>query len=173
MRKIWTFSVCWLTLAAAGCMVPTDKKDVKVVGETPPSPVDHADVIFVRTAQGVLRLDDRPGPDGIAVQVHFYLHDPSKPLPVTVSGKLELLLFEGRVSGVDLRTIKPFYTWVFSGPRLMDLAVKAREGWGYSFRLRWGPRPPSGKIVTLVARYEAPDGRAVYSKPMFVMIRPV
>ena len=58
MRRTLTFWMCLLPLAAAGCMVPTDKKDVKVVGRTPPSPQDHADVIHVRMAQAMLRLDE-------------------------------------------------------------------------------------------------------------------
>lgn len=156
-----------LLAAAAGCHNPGRVK----VHNWPPRPVDNFDEIVVRlTPPAPVNWDDRPGPDGLQVQINFFQID--RPLSVTVKGSLEMSLYEGRVQAAQLASAKPIHTWPYSGVELAGFAGKSAFGWGYAMRLAWHDRPPAGKIATLVARYRSRDGNVKASSPLYVPLGP-
>ena len=157
----------WLLSAAPGCQ---DTGRVKV-HNWPPRPVDRVDEIVLRlTPPAPVNWDDRPGHDGLQVQVNFFQID--EPLSVTVKGSLDLALYEGRVRPEDLAAAKPIHTWPFSGAQLAGLAGKSAVGWGYAMRLPWGSRSPAGTTATLTARYRSADGNVKAAKSLYVPLGP-
>ena len=138
---------------AAGCV---QKKNV--VTKRPPRPVDQVDRVVLPT-QDPVDWDGRPGPDGLAVQVYFFLRPPATALPVTVTGRLELDLYEGEPA--DNTNPQPLLSWSFSAAELQAYRARAAPGWGYALRLGWGDRPPKASFITLTARYLPPEGKGM------------
>ncbi len=137
----------------------------------PPRPVDHFDEIVLRlTPPAPVNWDDRPGADGLQVQMNFFLID--RPLSVTVKGSLTLDLYQGRVEASQLDSAEPLHNWTYDGAQLATHAGKSAFGWGYAMRLAWHARPPAGKIATLVARYRSRDGNVKASSPLYVPLGP-
>jgi len=156
-----------LLLQIAGCHRTGRVK----VHDWPPRPVDHFDEIVLRlTPPAPVNWDDRPGADGVQVQMNFFQVD--KPLSVTVKGSLELALYEGRIKAAHLASARPLHTRTYSGSKLAGFAGKSAFGWGYAMRLAWHDRPPTGKIATLVARYRSRDGNVKASSPLYVPLGP-
>lgn len=156
-----------LASAAGGCQNPGRVN----VGNRPPRPVDRVDEIVLRlTPPAPVNWDDKPGPDGLQVQINFFRID--EPLSVTVKGSIDLALYEGHVRPEDLASAKPLHTWPFSGVQLAGLAGKSAVGWGYAMRLPWGDRPPSGATATLAARYRSADGNIKACQPLYVPLGP-
>ena len=152
-----------LASAVTGCQNPGRV----TVHNWPPRPVDRVDEIVLRlTPPAPVNWDDRPGPDGLQVQVNFFQVD--EPLSVTVKGSLDLALYEGHVRPEDLAAAKPIHTWPFSGVQLAGLAGKSAVGWGYAMRLPWGSKPPAGTTATLAARYRSADGNVKAAQPLYV-----
>jgi len=157
----------WLLSAAPGCQ---DTGRVKVQN-WPPRPVDRVDEIVLRlTPPAPVNWDDRPGPDGLQVQVNFFQID--EPLSVTVKGSLELALYEGHVGPENLAVAKPIHTWPYSRVQLAAQAGKSAVGWGYAMRLAWNDSPPAGTTATLTARYRSADGNVKAAKPLYVPLGP-
>ena len=156
-----------LIATAAGCI---QKKNV--VTKRPPRPVDQVDRIVLPT-QDPMNWDGRPGPDGLAVQVYFFLRPPATALPVTVTGTLHLALYEGQPAADDPQA-QPLLTWKFTAEELKACLARAAPGWGYVLRLGWGDRPPKASFVTLTARYLPPEGRGlpVSAKPTTIPTGP-
>lgn len=162
-----TVILAGLLSAVVGCQNPGQVK----VHNWPPRPVDHFDEIVVRlTPPAPVNWDDRPGADGLQVQINFFQID--RPLSVTVKGSLELELYQGRVQAAQLASAKPIQAWAYSGVKLAGFAGKSAFGWGYAMRLAWGDRPPAGKVATLIARYRSLDGNVKTSSPLYVPLGP-
>jgi hypothetical protein len=156
-----------LASAVASCRNPGRVK----VHDWPPRPVDRVDEIVLRlTPPAPVNWDDRPGPDGLQVQINFFRID--EPLSVTVKGSLDLALYEGHVRPENLAAAKPIHTWPFSGAQLASQAGKSAVGWGYAIRLPWGDRPPAGATATLTARYRSADGNVKAAQPLYVPLGP-
>ena len=154
-----------LLLAAAGC----GNLGQAGLGSFTPWPVGDVDAIVVRlTPPTAMNWDNHPAPDGFQAQVHLFQlkHD----LPVTVKGTLEFLLYEGRIAANDAAGRQPLRTWQFTPERLRDCLGRSIVGWGYAMRLGWGRQVPAASSVTLLARYQPPDGQATYSAPLSVPI---
>ncbi len=157
----------WLLSAALGCQDPGRVR----VHNWPPRPVDRVDEIMLRlTPPAPVNWDDKPGADGLQVQINFFQVD--EPLSVTVKGSLDLALYEGHIQPEDIAAAKPLHTWPFSGVQLAGLAGKSAVGWGYAMRLPWGARPPAGVTATLAARYRSGGGNVMTSKPLYVPLGP-
>jgi hypothetical protein len=151
---------------AGGCL-----RDEKLaISPQPPPPVARPDGIHVLLTPVPINWDDRPGPDGFALDVYFSHND--QDLSVTVSGPLEFMLYEGRLPAGGLAEAKPFCAWAFSPVRLRRHLKTGPPGWGYAMRLGWGDRMPKSSAVTLIARYRPPDGPALLSRPLLVAMRP-
>ena len=144
-------------LSAAGCNGTIE----------PPRPVQRIDVIHLRIGPPASR-DDEPGPDGIEVQVSFYRLDEAP--PKMVLGELDLMMYEGRVSGAALIKTKPLKTWAFTGDQLTNYVIRPLGLWGYGMTLLWGRQRPGSPTITFVARYRAEGAETVYSKPSLISL---
>jgi hypothetical protein len=151
-----------LASSVAGCQDPGRVK----VQNWPPRTVANIDMIWLRlTPPAPVNWDDKPGSDGLQVQVNFFQID--EQLSVTVKGSLEFALYEGYVRPENLAAARPVHTWPFSGVQLASFCGKSAAGWGYAMRLPWGDKPPAGSIATLIARYTSPDGNVKVSDPLY------
>ncbi|MFP4104933.1 MAG: hypothetical protein ACLFVU_02490 [Phycisphaerae bacterium] len=130
----------------------------------PPKPESRINQILLQSRATPVNLDEQEGPDGFAVRVFFFRAN--KPEPVTVSGTLEVLLFEGDVSESQVEQAPVYHKWTFPGSRLGRYLIKNVVGWGYSMQLDWGEKMPRTKAITLVARYYPPGGTPVASRPV-------
>jgi hypothetical protein len=136
-----------------------------------PRPVDKIDVIGLRlTPPAPVNWDERPGADGLQMQVNFFRQDEA--LSVTVRGSLELTLYEGKLRPEQLAAARPLRTWRFEGAELSTYCGKSAFGWGYAMRLPWGASPPPGANATLGSRYTSPGGRVVAGRPIIVPLGP-
>jgi hypothetical protein len=152
---------------AGGCGEPGPTK----VSAEPPRPVEHVDQITLSLSPPTpVNWDDRPGPDGVQVKVYFFRVD--QPLPVTVGGTLEFLLYEGRIERGGFEGVEPFRVWRFGPEALPSYLGRGLVGWSYAMRLGWGANPPAARSLTLRARYLPPDGPAKDAAPMHVAMRP-
>lgn len=123
----------------------------------PPKPVGPVDAIELRASASAIDWDGQPGADGLQVQVGFYRNTPNGYAEmVTVSGTLELQMFEGRVPNGKIRQSHPLHTWSFSGQQLPPHAARNIVGWGYVLRLPFPEAATPAGQITLVARYLAP-----------------
>jgi hypothetical protein len=149
--------------AAGGCGAPA----ARPAGARPPDPVAQAGAITLFSGLSAVNMDERPGPDGLVVEL--FLHRPDGNT-VLVTGRVELLLFAGPVPAERLTQTAPLITWGFDAPELRGYTIRKMGLWGYRLPLRWGPNVPEAESVTLVARYLPPSGRPVYSAPTAVSL---
>lgn len=132
----------------------------------PPRPVRQIDRIDLYSLPAAVNMDDIPGPDGLKVRV--FLFQLAEPAPVTVTGTLEFLLYDGKVPPARLAEARPIHLWSFQQGELARYLTRSMIGWGYSMPLAWGPDAPTAPIVTLAARYMPPAGKPLYSAPIFI-----
>lgn len=109
-----------------------------------------------------LNLDGNPGPDGIGVRI--YASPPGKAEGVAVrSGRIEIWIWDGVVTNPGSHQ-KTLHVWSFGSADLEPFAGSTTTlGVGYQLALGWGTNRPSGKVVTVQARYHAPNGQALSS----------
>jgi hypothetical protein len=150
-----------LALLAAGCEEPN------VSAGGPVEPVVQVDKIDLWAAPYALEMDNRPGPDGVLLNVNFY--QVAQPKAVPVRGTLEFLLYDGGLTAGQLLGRVPVDSWSFEGDQLESQAQRTYVGYGYRFPLQWAQRP-TRDIVTVVARYTQSDGRTVLSDPVSIPI---
>ncbi|MCD6364533.1 MAG: hypothetical protein J7M14_01530 [Planctomycetes bacterium] len=132
-------------------------------GHGPPRPVAAVDGIEMRVNPIALNWDGLSGADGLLTTISLYRKTPMR--AVTVSGTLELLLFEGAVAPGYIEKAQPIETWSFSSEQLAEHVVRDMVGWSYVLRLGWTGARPQASSVTLVARYRPPGGQWIYSAP--------
>ncbi len=156
-------AVC-ASLHLCGCVQPPDRPK-------PPPPVAEVHEITMISEQAPAYLDSQPGPDGVRVQVLMFRVD--KTQPNTVSGTLDMIVYNGSYSASELGKVEPWHVWTMSGDELRRYIFRLYSLWGYTFTLTWGDTPPSGgpqRRITLRARYTSPGGVEIYSEPTFVQM---
>lgn len=122
----------------------------------------------VITVPVALDLDGRPGADGVAVKL--YANDAKNPKATRIrGGTLELLMFDGSFFG-RTNVPPPLRTFRFSSAELRAREFKSNIGFGYEFSLLWSTNRPTQRIMSIAARYTAPDGRIVTSRPSSVTV---
>ena len=159
-------AVCLLALAGAGagCLRP---KPAVTALPAPPEPVLAVDHMDLQASPVASNWDNRPGPDGLVVRVFFYRIDPKtgQTGTVTVSGSLQFLLYEGKVSPQEASAAQPFQVWAFLPEQLPVFLGRSLGLWGYQMQLAWADHVPRSDSVTLVARYQPPEGPPMFSMP--------
>ncbi len=115
-----------------------------------------------------LDLDGRPGLDGFSIKVFGNTTSNPKPVPIR-AGTLEVVMFDGSIYGLT-NLPPPLKIWSFSGAELRQHEFTARIGTGYEFLLAWGTNVPTRRMITVGARYTAPDGRIMTSSPSSVTV---
>ncbi len=140
----------------------------------PPEPVAEIDHIDLMAPPVAMNLDSAPGLDGVVVQVFTYQlnEDPEQ----LVSGTMELMLY-AHAGPADMETVRklvtepPFRKWAYKADQLPRHRFRHALGlWGYRFTLDWGENAPETKRVLVIARYESPSGKVLYSKPTHVAL---
>ena len=111
-----------------------------------------------------------PNRGGFKAAVWFFVNDQAA--PVLVSGRVEILMFDGIVSPDALPTPEPLHVWSFPGDKLGQFAGRLPlVGWGYNFGLlEWGSDTPTQNRVTVIVRYTG-GPKPVYSSPQTVIVR--
>jgi hypothetical protein len=128
-------------------------------------PVAFLNVI---TAPVALNMDNAPGPDGFSVRV--FATDPTHPKPVRIQdGQLEVIMFDGTFYG-RTNVPPPLRVWTFPAMDLRQYEFTARIGTGYNFNLLWGTNVPTKRMISIAARYTAPDNHVVTSRPSSVAV---
>jgi hypothetical protein len=140
----------------AGCKSATFGTEVSIV---------QLNLITVPVA---LDLDGRPGPDGISIRVYASAKDSPKQVAIR-KGTLEVLMFDGPFQrrGPPPPLLKQFQ---FTAEELRRAEFTAEIGKGYQLSLAWGANIPSQRVMSVAARYTAPDGRVATSRPSSVTV---
>jgi len=158
-----------LLLAAGGC-----GEAVGGGGYPPGAPerVQAVDEIMLMTSPLVVSFDGALQPNGFTAGVWFFDNSRGAMTPPTlVRGGVEILMYDGIVPAGALRSARPLHVWEFPGDQLSQHVGKhIRNGWGYSFQLRWGGDVPTQDRITVVARYLG-GPRPVESAPSSVIVR--
>ena len=127
--------------------------------------------LHLLTMPVALNLDGAPGPDGVAVKLFANVGNAAKPAPIR-SGEVEILLFDGLLTGNQSPLPQPAYSWKFSAKELRSFETQAMVGTGYQITLRWGKFQPKSDRVTVIARHPIGDGRYLYSTPGVIACSP-
>jgi len=152
-----------LPAVVSGCVDPNGSASL---ARSSAGSVADVDNVTVMSMPAAVNLDDAPEADGVRLQV--LLFQLAKPQPVKVAGTLRFLLYEKRISPDEVRTRKPSLVWTYSGQKLARHVSKTRVGWGYAMELRWGSRRPTSRLVSVVAEYQSPRGKSIYSRPVTI-----
>ncbi len=116
-----------------------------------------------------VNLDDQPGADGVVVRLFAANRSLPRALPIR-SGSLEVSAYEGTPSSAALPV--PFQVWTYSPQELARREVSTTLGLGYNLLLSWVPRVLSSDRVTIIVRYQGPDGATVTSAPNSITASP-
>ncbi|MFM8879791.1 MAG: hypothetical protein ACKOKG_11780 [Verrucomicrobiota bacterium] len=127
--------------------------------------------LHLLTMPVALNLDGAPGPDGVAVKLFANVGNAAKPAPIR-SGEVEILLFDGLLTGNQSPLPQPAYSWKFTTKELRSFETQAMVGTGYQITLRWGKFQPKSDRVTVIARHPIGDGRYLYSTPGVIACSP-
>ena len=127
------------------------------------------DEINLVTMPVPINLESLPGIDGVVVKIYAVDYKLPRTQPIN-AGTLEVLMYDGLVRGSADETNQCRHRWTFPAADLAGYASTTTIGVGYSFRLGWGKDHPQQDKITLVARYQPPQGKPVYSSPSYVPI---
>jgi hypothetical protein len=118
-----------------------------------------------------VNMDSRPGADGFSVRVYASGTKEARGLVVR-NGTLEILLFDGAFQAGEVPSQPPLRVWPFTADQLEPLASRNRLGVGYEFTLAWAGSPPTGKRITVYARYipAGSNSRAILSGPASISV---
>jgi len=152
-----------LTLLLAGCATSRDPKQPTA---KEPFPID---ALVLLSAPAAVDVDGNPGPDGIAVRIFGTSQAKTRALAFE-TGALEVLMFDGIINEQTPASAKPLHAWTNTIAELKPLAVKTALGVSYPLTLLWGKDRPTQDVITIAARYIAPNGRAIYSAPSTIPV---
>ena len=165
MKKLWFL----LLLAVGGCGGAAGDG-----GYPPEAPgrVQAADAVMLITSPSAVSFDGALQPNGFTAGVWCFDNSLGAMSPPTlVRGGIEIVMYDGAVSVGEISSATPLHVWKFPGDQLSQHVGKhIRNGWGYSFQLRWGGDVPTQDRITVVARYLG-GPRPVESAPSSVIVR--
>jgi hypothetical protein len=172
MAPRWSLLPVLAALAAlgiAGCATTGTGAGTLGLGKTPRA--SGIQELHLLTMPVALNLDGSPGPDGVAVKLFANVGSAAKPAPIR-SGEIEILLFDGLLSGGSAVLPQPSHAWRFTAAELRGFETQAMVGTGYQLTLRWGAFRPKNDRVTLIARHPVGEGRYLYSTPGVIACAP-
>jgi len=125
----------------------------KSTGTRPPDDGRKRNLTMVMSVPvRVASWDADPGPDGLRLQISFYVPQSSR--AVRPDGVLEVRLWPGDLSQTSTAPGKPMHLWQFPPHRLKLYERTTAVGPAYAMKLGWGKDvPPAGK-ATVVLRFE-------------------
>lgn len=124
-------------------------------------PVDELHLLAIPVA---LNFDQVPGVDGFAVKVYAGSSQVPKSVRIT-DGRLEILMFDGVLSGTDFAATPPLRIWTYPAAALKKFEIVTSIGTGYQLTPQWGEARPTRDKITVVARYTSAAGATIYSAP--------
>lgn len=116
-----------------------------------------------------LNLDGRPGPDTLGLRIYASAAGAARGIPIQ-KGQLEVLMFDGTVSGSALRDGAPLKLWTLEPGALKALTSETSLGTGYQLALAWGEQRPQAPVVTVIARLRVPGRPDLYSSPSTISV---
>ncbi len=164
-RLAWILALAALT--TAGCAGASGR--FRSSGSAPPV-FDRIDRLSLMAAV-LSDATGSPGADGVSVRLTMYKTDKGRLLTGSADGNVEFLVYEGSVGQSHLAAAVPFHTWTVAPEQMRQFRARSYGLWCYELSLRWPPPGPSGVVVTIIARYRAPNGTYVYSEPVAVRNR--
>ncbi len=155
---------------AAGCASPGARGGPAGV----PRPVHAPDAINVQlTPPAPVNWNDEPGPDGLQVRVFMFCVGPRGEVEaVPVAGTFVFTLYGGAVKTEGLAEAEPLQAWTYGPEQLPGHLGQSYVGWGYAFSLGWGKEMPQTDRITLLARYDPPQGPPLVATPLSIVMRP-
>ncbi|MGA2656660.1 MAG: hypothetical protein ABSH34_03975 [Verrucomicrobiota bacterium] len=136
-----------------------------------PSSGSRIDELNLVTMPVAVNLESKLGMNGIQAKVYAVDYQRPKTQPIK-DGTLEILMFEGLVGESFDQTNRCRHLWSFPARDLATSAVTTTVGTGYAFPLAWGKDRPRADKITVVARYQPPQGPMIYSAPSYISIPP-
>ena len=166
MKKLAILAILVCGAALAGC-----DGSGRGSGLRPPPPTVDVQGFTLSSSPTALNWDEDPAPDGVITRVQFFQLGPNDQVrSVPVKGTLEFLLYEGRVAQADLAKVTPSNVWTYQANDLPTYLGKQMGMWAYQMQLDWRTRPPKSTVVTLIARWQPPNGEWQYSEPTLVAV---
>jgi hypothetical protein len=168
VQRLVALMLLSLLLGCSGCVSsgPPGKR-----ASDRPSSVSRIDEINLVTMPVVVNLESKLGINGVQVKVYAVDYQRPKTQPIR-EGALEILMFEGLVGESFDQTNRCRHIWSFPARDLPTYAATTTVGVGYPFSLSWGTNRPRADKITLVARYQPPQGPMIYSAPSYISIPP-
>jgi hypothetical protein len=118
--------------------------------------------LHMLTMPMALNLDSEPGADGFVVKIYAVRQQEPKPAPLK-EGSVEILMYDGTISGRIPDDARPLRTWKFTATELSQYQFRTAIGIGYSLKVEWGEQRPTKDRVTIAARYLPAKGSPVTS----------
>ncbi len=167
-RALAALALLSLLLGSSGCGTsrPPAKRAPDNASSRPR--VDELNLVTMPVA---VNLESKLGINGINVRVYAGDYQRPKTQPIK-DGTLEILMFEGLVGDSFDQTNRCRHLWSFPAWELATYAVTTTVGTGYLFPLAWGKDQPRTDKITVVARYQPPQGPMIYSAPSYISIAP-
>jgi hypothetical protein len=158
----------WLAgaLLLAGCKTTDGSKPSK------PAPLGASDIteLHLLAAASAISLDDQGHVAGFPVRV--YASSPASPETVPiVKGTLDILMFDGTVTPATVAASQPLRAWSFTADQLRARARVTTVGTSYLLTLLWGEQRPTEDRITVVGRYNHPQGVKLYSALATVFVQ--
>jgi hypothetical protein len=117
--------------------------------------------INMMTGPVAVNLDRHPDLDGISVRLFFSEADRPKAV-VIPSGGVDVLMFDGLfIPGKDAPPLRK--VWTFTAAELESVRYESSLGMAYELLLPWGEDAPDSRAISVVARYNRPDGTYLLS----------
>jgi len=158
----------WLLLGCSGCVTSGPAAKPAPAGPSSGSRIDEINLV---TMPVVVNLESKLGLNGVQVKIYAVDYKRPKTQPIR-DGALEILMFEGLVGDSFDQTNLCRHLWSFLAPELPAYAATTAVGTGYLLPLAWGKDRPRADKITLVARYQPPQGPMIYSAPSYISIPP-
>jgi hypothetical protein len=168
LRALAALMLLSLLLGSPGCGTSGPPAKPPPGGASAAPRVDELNLVTMPVA---VNLESKLGINGINVKVYASDYQRPKTQPVK-DGTLEILMFEGLVGDSFDQTNRCRHLWSFQAWELAPYAVTTTVGTGYLFPLAWGKDQPRADKITVVARYQPPQGRTIYSAPSYISIAP-
>ena len=168
MRLLTALTLLSLLLGSWGCASSRPTAKPTPGGASSPSAVDELNLVTMPVA---VNLESKLGVNGIPIKVYAIDYRRPKAQPIT-DGTIEILMFDGLVADSFDQTNRCRHVWSFPARDLATYASTTTVGTGYHFPLAWGKDRPQADRITLIARYQPPQGRMIYSAPSYISIPP-
>jgi hypothetical protein len=168
VQRLAALMLLSLLLASSGCVTSGPPRKPAPDRPSSGSRIDELNLV---TMPVVVNLESKLGINGVQVKIYAVDYQRPRTQPIR-DGALEILMFEGLVGDSFDQTNRCRHLWSFPARDLATYAATTTVGTGYLFPLAWGKDRPRADKITLIARYQPPQGPMIYSAPSYISIPP-